>query len=189
MTRYILSQEARNDLQEIKSYIAQDSLEPVRRVLAEFRQAFRELARMPGMEHPRKDLTKQPVLFWPVRSCLVIYRPDAQPPEIVAVLHGKRDLKRVLRSSLLRPRMPAHGSGSIEATVLAAPPEVIAGEQKAISVQQDAMPVSVAGSGNGQKLRRQMNRPGRVEDELCLRLKTRPAPRKWRAPVGGRRRS
>jgi plasmid stabilization system protein ParE len=100
MRRLVLSSEARHDLREIKSYIAQDSIASARRVIAEFRQAFLHLGKTPGMGHTRQDLTKRPVLFWPVRSYLIIYRSGVQPLEIVAVLHGKRNLKQILRERL-----------------------------------------------------------------------------------------
>jgi plasmid stabilization system protein ParE len=99
MSRFILSAEARADVREIKNYIAEDSIDTARRVVAEFRKAFRDLAKTPGMGHSRADLTKRPVLFWPVYSYLIIYRPG-QPLEIIAVLHGKRNLKRILRGRL-----------------------------------------------------------------------------------------
>ena len=100
MSRYILSQEARNDLREIKDYIAEDSIEAARRLMSEFRQAFRKLSKTSGIGHTRGDLTNKPVLFKPVRSYLIIYRQRIQPLEIVAVLHGKRNLKRILRGRL-----------------------------------------------------------------------------------------
>jgi plasmid stabilization system protein ParE len=100
MRRFVLSQEARHDLREIKNYIAMDSIASARRIIAEFRQAFRELGKTPGMGHTRQDLTKRPVLFWPVRSYLIIYRSGVQTLEIVAVLHGKRNLKQILRGRL-----------------------------------------------------------------------------------------
>jgi plasmid stabilization system protein ParE len=100
MRRLVLSNEARHDLREIKTYIAQDSIAGARRVIAEFRQAFLQLGKTPGMGHTRQDLTNRPVLFWPVRSYLIIYRSGVQPLEIVAVLHGKRNLKRILRERL-----------------------------------------------------------------------------------------
>ena len=52
---------------------------------------------MPEMGHTREDLTKQALPFWPVGSYLIIYRPVPRPFEIVAVLHGKRNVKRILR--------------------------------------------------------------------------------------------
>lgn len=97
MSRYLLSEEARTDLREVKNYIAEDSIESSRRVVSEFRRAFRQLVKMPGMGHSRGDLTRAPVRFWRLRSYLIIYRPETQPLEIVAVLHGKRNVKRILR--------------------------------------------------------------------------------------------
>jgi plasmid stabilization system protein ParE len=100
MRRLVVSKEARHDLREIKNYIAEDSIASARRVLAEFRHAFLELRKSPGIGHTRQDLTKWPVLFWPVRSYLIIYRSGVQPLEIIAVLHGRRNLKRILRERL-----------------------------------------------------------------------------------------
>jgi plasmid stabilization system protein ParE len=100
MRRFVLSKEARRDLREIKNYVAEDSVASARRVLAEFRHAFLQLGKTPGMGHTRQDLTKRPVLFWPVRSYLIIYRPEVRPLEIVAVLHGKRSLKQILQDRL-----------------------------------------------------------------------------------------
>src|SRR5579862_6434594 len=78
MRQVVLSQEARHDLREIKNYIAMDSIAIARRVIPEFRQAFRELGKTPGIGHTRQDLTRRPVLFWPVRSYLIIYRSRVQ---------------------------------------------------------------------------------------------------------------
>jgi toxin ParE1/3/4 len=100
MRRFVVSKEARDDLREIKNYIAEDSIANARRVIGEFRHAFLELAKTPGMGHTRQDLTNRPVLFWPVRSYLMIYRSGMRPIEIVAVLHGKRNLKRILSGRL-----------------------------------------------------------------------------------------
>ena len=97
MSRYVLSKEAQADLRDIRDYIAKDSLRAAQRVLSEFTEAFRGLSQMPRKGHVREDLTaRKDVRFWPVYSYLVIYRPDKKPLEIVAILHGMRDVKRVL---------------------------------------------------------------------------------------------
>lgn len=55
------------------------------------------LAQHPNSRHRRGDLTtRDDVLFWPVYSYLVIYRPDTEPLEILRVLHGNRDVTRIL---------------------------------------------------------------------------------------------
>jgi plasmid stabilization system protein ParE len=47
--------------------------------------------------HRREDLTaRADVLFWPVYSYLIIYRPGRRPIEILRVLHGKRDVAKTL---------------------------------------------------------------------------------------------
>jgi plasmid stabilization system protein ParE len=97
MSRFRLSPEAAQDLTEIYEYIAQDSIEAAERVRAEIHQELRSLAEMPGKGHRREDLTAQAVLFWPVRSYLVIYFADSSPLQIVAILHGKRNIRRILK--------------------------------------------------------------------------------------------
>jgi len=45
----------------------------------------------------RKDLTDVSVRFFPVYSYLIVYRPDTKPLQVVAVLHGRRDVGKILR--------------------------------------------------------------------------------------------
>jgi len=97
MTSFRLSPEAAQDLIEIYEYIAQDSLEAAERVRLELLEAIRKLAQTPGMGHAREDLSKRQVLFWPVRAYQIIYRSAEKPLEVVAVLHGKRNLRRILK--------------------------------------------------------------------------------------------
>lgn len=98
MGSYEISKEAQNDLFEIWSRIADDSVELADRIEREFQDLFASLARMPGQGHQRKDLTSRPVLFFPIYSFLVVYQPAAEPIRIMAVLRGKRDVKRLLKT-------------------------------------------------------------------------------------------
>ena len=43
------------------------------------------------------DLTKRPVLFFPLYSFLVVYQPEVRPVRIIAVLRGSRNVKRILK--------------------------------------------------------------------------------------------
>lgn len=65
MSKYIVSPEARADLNEIWDYIAQDDFDAADRWIRTLRDSIELLARVPGMGHTRKDLTDCPVLFWP----------------------------------------------------------------------------------------------------------------------------
>lgn len=100
MSAYSISPQAVEDLFEIWQYIAGDSEDAANRVEAEFYQLFDSLARMPGQGHHRKDLTQRPVLFFPLYSYLIIYQPYIRPIRIVAVIHGRRRVQRVLAERL-----------------------------------------------------------------------------------------
>ncbi len=97
MNAFRLSPEASQDLTEIFEYIAQDNADAAERVRVELLEAMRGLAKMPGKGHRREDLTNRDVLFWLVRSYHIIYPAGTRPLEIVAVLHGKRNIRRILR--------------------------------------------------------------------------------------------
>jgi plasmid stabilization system protein ParE len=105
VSRYILSRIAQQDLVEIRDYyLQQGSPRAARKMLVEFVGVFRSIGKTPGMGHERKDLAEhRPVLFWPVRDYLIVYRADRKPIEIVTVVRGSRDvpahLKRVSRLS------------------------------------------------------------------------------------------
>lgn len=54
------------------------------------------LAERPRMGHTRSDLTQRDVRFWPVGSYLIVYRVGTVL-QMVAVLHGARDVTEVIR--------------------------------------------------------------------------------------------
>ena len=98
MPEYALSPEAFNDLQDIWDFIAADNPGAADRVADKLFDAFEQLAIWPGKGHARPDLTDRPVRFWPVGSYLVVYRGDTTPLQIVALLHGARDIPSVIRN-------------------------------------------------------------------------------------------
>lgn len=99
MSRYILTLEAQQDLREIRDYLTVEGGPRVARyVVGAFVTAFRRLAKTPGMGHRREDLTPdEELLFWPVFSYLIVYRRNRRPLAAVAVVHGRRDVARVLQ--------------------------------------------------------------------------------------------
>ena len=96
MPIYELSPEALEDLQLIHDFIAVDSAEAAERVIDQFFEAFEQLAAWPKTGHVRTDLTSKSVRFWPLGSYLVVYRDHSASIQIVAVLHGSRDVPSVL---------------------------------------------------------------------------------------------
>lgn len=100
MSGYVLDADADLDLDEIWEYIALDNIDAANQWVERLFTAFEALSQTPGMGHKREDLTKFPVLFWPVGSYLIIYRAERRPIEIVAVTQGARDIPAFLRRRL-----------------------------------------------------------------------------------------
>ncbi len=97
MSGYELSPESLQDLQDIWDFIASDSVTAADRLEGELFEAFELLAQRPRMGHTRSDLTARDVRFWPVGSYLIVYRRISTKLQIVAVLHGARDIVEVIR--------------------------------------------------------------------------------------------
>ena len=97
MKRYFLTPAAKTDLVEIYEYIHHDKPMAAARVMARIRDAIRRLAETPGMGHRREDLTDDDSLrFWPIYSFLIVYRLSKGPIQVLRVVHGARDVSRIL---------------------------------------------------------------------------------------------
>lgn len=97
MSRYLVTEQAENDIIEIASYIATDNPGAAQRFVSDAYDTFARLARHPGMGHSRRDLTSLPVRFWTFRShYMIIYRGEAPPIGILRVLSGYRDIAAIL---------------------------------------------------------------------------------------------
>jgi toxin ParE1/3/4 len=95
--RYLLAPEAAVDLVNIWRYIKkQSSLEMADRVESVILNKIRFLAENPGAGHWRKNLTDQAVKFFPVYSYLIVYRSETRPLQVVSILHGRRDVEKIL---------------------------------------------------------------------------------------------
>ena len=101
MTRADLSPAAERDILEIIEWIAAEN--PV--AAKGFRAALDKLASTIG-KHPdigamKPHLASPPIRFLPIRGFphVVVYTPDRDPPLVLRVLHGARDLPGVLRES------------------------------------------------------------------------------------------
>ena len=97
MKRYILAPEAEQDLDDITAYLAEEGGARVaRHVLKQIKDAIAFLSRTPGAGHSREDLTDAAIKFWPVYSYLILYKSASRPIEIVRIVHGSRDMARLL---------------------------------------------------------------------------------------------
>jgi len=95
---FLLAPEAAQDLDDIWEYIAQDDIEAADRFIQRLHESILNLTETPGAGHRREDLVEdRPLLFWPVGNYLILYRTRASSIEIVAVVHGKRDIPAFVR--------------------------------------------------------------------------------------------
>ena len=100
MSAYALTPLAKTDIFEIWSYIAEGSENAAERVEQAIFEACAFAAEAPLRGHLRPDLTERPVRFWTLTrypNYSVVYRPESVPLQVIAVLHGKRNLRRLLR--------------------------------------------------------------------------------------------
>ncbi len=95
--RFLLSPEAESDLDDIKRQVLDEGGPRIALyVMRSLLKGIRLLARHPGLGHLREDLTDLPLRFWPVLSYLIIYDREHRPIEIVGVVHGARNMERIL---------------------------------------------------------------------------------------------
>ncbi len=90
---FTFTPEAENDLLQIWEYIAtDDSPEAADRVIARIYDECQALSEMPGKGHARLELLDERHRFWSVWSYLLAYRWQTKPLQIIAVVHGAREL-------------------------------------------------------------------------------------------------
>lgn len=95
MGRFLLTGPAKIDIREIVAYVRERNAPAAPKVRQNLQEAMRRLADFPGIGHSRSDLSDESLRVWAVYSYLIVYRPDAKPLQIVRVVHGARDLKRL----------------------------------------------------------------------------------------------
>lgn len=101
MSTYTLTPHAYDDLLRIWDYIADtDAPSTANRVTGRLNAECNKLGTMPGIGHYRLDLLDDEFRFWRVWKYLIVYRWVARPIEVVAVVHGSRDLGPFLADRL-----------------------------------------------------------------------------------------
>lgn len=97
---YVLTPLAKADIFDIWSYIADDIEDAADHVERAIYDACAFVAEAPMRGHSRPGRTTRPLRFWTVTrypNYAVVYRPATAPIEIVAVMHGKRNIRRILK--------------------------------------------------------------------------------------------
>jgi plasmid stabilization system protein ParE len=100
MSSYRLTALAQGDILAIWTHIYEENPDAADAVEEAIYRAFELVSQMPHAGHLRSDLTKRQVRFWNVTgfpSYLVVYRSDKTPVQILRVLHGARNLGKMLR--------------------------------------------------------------------------------------------
>jgi plasmid stabilization system protein ParE len=95
--------QAAEDLDAIWRTVAENSQDAANRVESEILATCHRLAKHPRIGTRREDITPLAVRFWTVTkfpNYVIVFRPETSPLQVVAVLHGKRDLKEVLQVRL-----------------------------------------------------------------------------------------
>ncbi|MCF8003532.1 MAG: type II toxin-antitoxin system RelE/ParE family toxin [Chromatiaceae bacterium] len=76
-------------------YIAQDDARAADRVLDDIEETFVLLRDQPGLGPERPDIAPD-LRYFPVRSSLILYRQIIDGIEVVRVVHGARDVTRLM---------------------------------------------------------------------------------------------
>jgi plasmid stabilization system protein ParE len=100
MSAYVLTPLAKADIFDIWAYIAENSETAADRVEQAIYDACAFLAEGPLRGHTRPDITPRSLRFRTLSrypNYTVVYRPETAPLQIVAVLHGKRNIGRILK--------------------------------------------------------------------------------------------
>jgi antitoxin ParD1/3/4 len=100
---YALTPLAQADVFDIWCYIAAESIEAADRVEQAIYDACAFLAEGPMRGHTRPDLTSRSLRFWTLTrypNSSVVYRPETPVIQVVAILHGKRNVRHVLKERL-----------------------------------------------------------------------------------------
>ena len=101
MDPFTLTDDAIFDIDAIWLYLLdREGVETADRIVTELFKGFYKLAEIPNSGHRRADLTSRSVLFYKIFSYLVIYQPGTTPLQILSVLHGKRNVSRILKERL-----------------------------------------------------------------------------------------
>lgn len=91
-----LTSRAENDVAEIYSYISRDNVSAAERLVSYLFDLFQSLGRNPEIGQKRPDLRPN-LRSMTHGNCVVFYYAAKSAAEIVAVIHGARDIEQLFR--------------------------------------------------------------------------------------------
>lgn len=94
MPRFHLTPDALTDLEHIRDFIARDRPEAGRRMIVRLLDAIDTLAEHPGIGAKRDEL-RLGFRSYPAGNYLIIYVPRDGGVEVLRVIHGAQNLRRV----------------------------------------------------------------------------------------------
>ena len=94
MPRIVRSRESDADLYDIATYVARDNLDAALRFIDRIDQKLKLLSEFPGLGRTRDDLAAG-LRGFPFGNYVIFYRQIADGIELVRVLHGARDMRRL----------------------------------------------------------------------------------------------
>mgnify|MGYP003376663074 CR=1 FL=1 len=95
MARFKLTPLAQRDLQDIRNSIAADHPKAATQHLHILREKCQQLADSPGLGVKREDYCG--LHRFPVGHYLIFYRPTVEGVDVIRILHGARDIERIIQ--------------------------------------------------------------------------------------------
>lgn len=96
MSRFRISTQAAQDIENIWKYVAPNNLKAANKLFDTLRESFPKLAKFPQMGRQRSELA--PFLrSFPVKNYLIFYRPIDEGIEIARILHGSQDIETIFQ--------------------------------------------------------------------------------------------
>lgn len=96
MSRFRISTQAAQDIENIWKYVAPNNLKAANRLFDTLRESFPKLAKFPQMGRERSELAPFLRSFL-VKNYLIFYRPIDEGIEIVRILHGSQEIETIFQ--------------------------------------------------------------------------------------------
>ena len=93
---FVLTPTAKGDLRDILFDLAEDSPDAAHSLRERFYDGFQTLGRSPGIGHYHDELLSRKYRFWNLYPYVVVYAWEANPIQVVSIVHGVRNLASFL---------------------------------------------------------------------------------------------